>query len=435
MKPLHLVWFLAGFQPRGWLDPRFGTGYSYASREMYIDSAKSLERACFDGIFVADQPTIDNHLGGSIDRVVASGNESISGDTFALLTTIGAHTRNLGLVGTYSTTYVPPYLLARQLNALDHLTDGRAGWNVVTGARLTDGDAYGTPLPPPEVRYDMADEHVALCRALWESWEADAVVCDRENQIFADPSKVHPIDFSGRYFKSKGVLAFPRSPQGTPVLFQAGASGRGREFAALNAEVIMGNQNSTLGMKSFVDDMRKRSATVGRAPKVFFNLQPVIGETMEEANAKMASLAALSQTRAYVDAGLAFCSLQTGFDFEKLDLDAPILDQIDAGTGNRNAESFFFQYTNDDPRVTPRHMAVREGSKMTLPIVGTAETVADRICEIAEETGANGFLFRESLLPSYIADITDRLVPALQRRGAARTEYSGSTFRDHINEF
>ncbi|MGE3620649.1 MAG: NtaA/DmoA family FMN-dependent monooxygenase [Acidimicrobiia bacterium] len=437
MKKLHLLWFLAGIQPRGWLDPRWGTGYDFRRKDVYLDGARTLERACFDGIFVADQPTIDTSYSGTIEPLIRSGYESISADPMPIMAMIGAHTEHIGVVGTYSSTYTPPFLLARMMNALDHLTDGRAGWNVVTSARLSDGDNFGVPLPPPEQRYDMADEYVALCKQLWRSWDPDAVLLDREAEEFADPAKVRHIDFEGKWYRSRGPLPMPASPQVVPVIFQAGASDRGRIFGAANAEVIMGNQNSTVGMKSFVDDVTAIAARLGRPdrPKFVFNVQPVIGETEEIAQARFAVLKERAKTRPYLDGGLGFASQATGTDFGRLDLDVPLADQLDRLGVTRNPQSLIFQYVNEDPAVTPRDIGEREALKMTLPVVGTAESVADRLCEVAEETGADGFQFRESLHPSYLADICDGLVPALQRRGAARTEYSGKTFRENLNEF
>ncbi|OLT11916.1 hypothetical protein BJF78_25590 [Pseudonocardia sp. CNS-139] len=432
------MWFLAGYQPRGWFDPRYGSGHDFRRPKHYLEGAQALERGCFDGILIADQPSINNTYNSSIDAQLRSGNESICGDPLPLLTMMGAVTEHLGLVGTYSTTFHPPYLLARQLNALDHLTEGRAGWNIVTSGRVTDGLNFGFPTPEHDHRYDMGDEHVDLCKALWESWEPDAVLLDREKGVFADPAKVHQVDFEGRYHRSRGPLSFPRSPQGVPVLAQAGASQRGREFGARNAELIMGNQNSIAGMKDYVSDVKKRAADrYDRATRIMFNIQPVIGETREVAEERLLALKRLAKHRVYVDAGLAFASGGMKTDLGKLDLDIPVMKQIEAMDEQERPKpgSILFQYAMENPNFTPRDLAEREGLKMTLPIVGTAEEVADRMCEIAEETGADGFMFRETLHPGYVADIVDGLVPALQRRGAMRTEYAGKTFREILNEY
>lgn len=436
MRPLHLVWFLAGYQPRGWLDPRWGTSYDFRGPDLYLDAARILERGCFDAILFADQASIDDTYTGSIAPVLRSGYESICGDPLVPLALMGAVTKHIGLAPTLSTTFYPPYLLARQLNALDHMTNGRAGWNVVTGARQSDGANYGQEMPEHDTRYDMADEHVELCHKLWRSWEPDAVLLDRELGQFADPAKVHAVNFKGRWYSSRGPLPMPSSPQVSPVIFQAGGSGRGREFAARHADCILSNQNSTRGMKEYVEDVRRRAAELGRdRPRVLFSIQPVIGETPDAAREKERAQYALAQTEPYLTAGLAFASMSSGIDLSKLDLDAPIADQLHKVTSSKPGESILFQYFKDRPDTTPRDMGIKEAVKATIPIVGTPDQVADRMCEIAEETGADGFMIREALLPSYLIDIVDRVVPALQRRGAMRKEYSGKTFRDHILEY
>jgi FMN-dependent oxidoreductase (nitrilotriacetate monooxygenase family) len=433
---MHLVWFLSGYQPRGWLDPRWGNGYDFRRRELYMDCARILERGCFDGILIADQPSIDDTYTGSMNASLRSGYESICGDPLVPLAMMGAVTEHLGLVPTLTTTFHPPFLLARQLNALDHMTNGRAGWNVVTSARPRDGDNYGKQLPQHDTRYDMADEYVELCHALWNSWEPDAVLLDRETGQFADPDKVHEINFNGKWHSSRGPLPMCASPQISPVIFQAGGSGRGREFASRHAECILSNQNSKTGMKGYVDDVKARAAKYNRnPPRVLFSVQPIIGETAAAAREKELAHLALARTEPYLNAGLAFASMSIGLDLSKLDLDVPVSQQFDKIERTKPGESIQYQYFKDRPETTPRDMGLKEAVKITIPIVGTPDEVADQMCEIVEETGADGFMIREAFLPSYLHDMVDRVVPALQRRGAMRKEYSGKTFRDHILEY
>ena len=436
MKPLHLVWFLSGYQPRGWLDPRWATGYDFRGPELYMDGARILERGCFDGVLIADQPSIDDTFTGSIAASLRSGYESICGDPLIPLAMMGAVTKHIGLVPTLTTTFHPPFLLARQLNALDHMTNGRAGWNVVTSARFRDGENYGKQLPEHDTRYDMADEYVELCHALWRSWEPDAVLLDRTTGQFADPSKVHEINFKGQWHSSRGPLPMCASPQVSPVIFQAGGSGRGQEFAARHAECILSNQNSTKGMKDYVDAIQKRAEKYGKPrPRILFSIQPVIGDTPEAAREKERAHLALANTEAYLNGGLAFASMSLGIDLSKLDLDTPVSQQLHKVERTKSGESILFQYFKARPETTPRDMGIKEAVKVTIPIVGTAEEVAERLCEIVAETGADGFMIREAFLPSYMCDIVDRVVPALQRRGAMRKGYSGKTFRDHIYEY
>jgi FMN-dependent oxidoreductase (nitrilotriacetate monooxygenase family) len=434
VKRLHLVWFLGGYQPRGWLDPRWGAGYDFRRPELYTDCARALERGCFDGVLFADQQAIDDTYTGGISAALRSGYEGLCGDPLVLLGFMGAVTTRIGLAATLSTTFHPPFLLARQLNALDHLTGGRAGWNVVTSARPGDGDNYGRPLPPHDLRYDMADEYLDLCHALWRSWQPDAVLLDRERGLFADPDKVHEVNFEGQWYRCRGPLPMCASPQVSPLLFQAGGSPRGREFAARHAEAILSNQNSTRGMKEFVEDIQRRAQKHGRRPRVLFSIQPVIGETPEAAQEKDRALRALAHTPAYFDGGLARASTSLGIDLARLDMDTPVRDQLHKVDRGEKGDSILFQYFKARPDTTPRDMGLTEAIKITLPVVGTAEQVADRLCEIVDETGADGFLIREAFLPSYVNDIVDGVVPALQRRGRMRSEYRGKTFREHICE-
>jgi FMN-dependent oxidoreductase (nitrilotriacetate monooxygenase family) len=401
-----------------------------------MDSARTLERGCFDGILIADQPSIDDTYTGTISASLRSGYESICGDPLVPLAMMGAVTQRIGLVPTLTTTFHPPFLLARQLNALDHMTRGRAGWNVVTSARFRDGENYGKTLPEHDLRYDMADEYLDLVHRLWRSWEPDAVLLDRETGEFADPSKVHEVNFKGQWYESRGPLPMCASPQVSPVIFQAGGSGRGRDFASQHAECILSNQNSTKGMKDYVDDVQQRAAKFGRKrPRVLFSIQPIVGDTTEAAREKERTHFELAKSETYLNAGLAFASMSLGIDLSKLDLDTPVAQQLDKIERKKKGESIQHQYFKSRPETTPRDMGLKEAVKITIPIVGTAEQVAEQMCEIVEETGADGFMIREAFLPSYINDIVDRVVPALQRRRAMRTEYSGKTFREHIYEY
>jgi FMN-dependent oxidoreductase (nitrilotriacetate monooxygenase family) len=428
---MHLVWFLAGVQPRTWLDPRWGSGYDFRRPELYLDMARMLERGCLDAILIADQTSIDMTYGGSIDTFVKYGNESINGDPVPALSMMASVTRHLGLVPTLSTGMYRPFMLARLLATLDHFSRGRAGWNVVTGGRALDYENIGEVSPPHDERYDIADEYLELCYRLWESWEPGAVLMDREAGIFADPAKVHEIHFAGQHFRSRGPLNFPPGPQGRPVIAQAGGSPRGRTFAAHHAELVLTNQNSTKGLKNFTSDVKEQAAALGREVKVLCSVKPIIGETEAIARQREQQLLELARTPAYLECGLAFASMGLGLDLAEFDLDRPLAEQI-ASRGPQKGLSIIPQYLSANPQVTPRHMGEMEGAKLTLPMVGTADQVAEQMLAVAEETGADGYMIREALLPGYVLDIVDHLVPALQRRGLFRTQYCGTTFRENL---
>ena len=401
-----------------------------------MDAARTLERGMFDAVLIADQPSIDDTYTGSIAPALRAGNDSLCGDPLVPLAMMGAVTKHIGLVPTLTTTFHPPYLLARQLNAMDHMTNGRAGWNVVTSTRLTDGHNFGIDLPDKDLRYDMADEFVELCHKLWNSWEPDAIEMDIGGGQFANPEKVSAINFEGKWFRSRGPLTMPRSPQGSPVIFQAGGSGRGRQFAAKNADCILSNQNSIAGMKEYVDDVTARSKEFDRpVPRVLFSIQPIVGDTQEAAEEKRRAYERLADHEAYLTSGLVFASMSLGVDMAQFDLDTPLADQLHKLDGKKPGESLLFQYFKARPDVTPRDIGRNEALKTTLPMCGTPEQIARQMQEVAEETGAAGFMIREAFLPSYLSDIVDRVVPELQAIGAMRTAYAGKTFRENILEF
>lgn len=435
MQPIHLVWFLAGVQPRNWLDPRLGSGYDFRYPELYIDMARAMERGCLDGILIADQTSIDMTYGGSIDAFVGYGNESINGDPVPALAMMGAVTSHLGLVPTLSTGMYRPFMLARLLTTLDHLTRGRSGWNVVTSGRALDYENIGEVSPAHDDRYDIADEYMELCYQLWDSWAPDAVIMDHEKGIFADPSKVHAIHFEGKHFRSRGPLNFPPGPQRRPVIAQAGGSPRGRKFAARHAELVLTNQNSVKGLKAFASDVKAQAAALGRELKILCSVKPIIGETEEIAKRREQELLARAKTTPYLECGLGFASMALGIDLSRYDLDRPLLEQLETEGPGKVSLSILPQYLNANPQVTPRHIGEMEGVKVTLPLVGTADQVAEQMAKVAEETGADGYMIREALLPGYVLDIVDHLVPALQRRDLFRKRYSGTTFREHLFEY
>lgn len=435
MKPFHLVWFLAGIQPRGWLDPRWGSGYDFRRPDIYVDMARAMEKACLDGILIADQMSIDEHYGGSFDNYVTYANESINSDPVPAVAMMGAATSRLGLVPTLSTGMYHPFVLARLLTTLDNLTHGRIGWNLVTGGRTLDYENIGQASPPHDERYDIADEYLALCHELWDSWAPEAVLMDHQQGVFADSSKVHSVNFAGKYFRSRGPLNAPPSPQHHPVIAQAGGSPRGRTFAANNAEMVLSNQNSVDGLKAFTKDVKEQAAAIGREVKVLCSVKPIVGETEEIARLKEQELLRLAKEPTFLYSGLGFVSSSLGMNLAEFELDRPLMDQLPDVVPGGKGQSIVPQYLAGNPQVTPRQMGEMEGVKITLPLVGRPDQVASEMANIIDETNADGFMIRETLLPLYVHDVADLLVPALQRRGLFRREYSGATFRENLFEY
>ena len=287
-KRFHLAWFM-NFTPDEWRAP-FGQGGLPWDGQFYIEMAQTLERACFDYIMIEDKLMVPETFGSDRKYSLANGMMAPKHDPAPLAVAMGMATKHLGVVATMSTMAYPPFMLARLSSTIDSLTKGRFGWNVVTSAEDLAAQNFGMDkLPPREERYEMADEYMDVVRKLFDSWDDDAVVVDREKGVYADADKVRSIDHKGKYFQVRGPLNTVPSPQKHPVYVQAGASPRGRDFAAQHADAIISVANGIEGMKEFRDDIRARAEKIGRNPddiKVLFCITPTLGETEEDAKAK-----------------------------------------------------------------------------------------------------------------------------------------------------
>ena len=434
MKKFHLGWFL-GFSPDEWNEP-FANGGSPWDGDFYVEMAKSLERACFDFMMVEDTLMVSEAFGGSMEVYLKHALMAPKHDPAPLAALMAAATRNIGIVTTMSTMAYPPFHLARLCSTLDHLSKGRFGWNIVTTGENASAQNFGMDaLPSREVRYEMADEYVDLVRRLFDSWEPDAVVMDRESGTYADHAKVHTINFEGKYFKSRGPLNTVRSPQGRPAFVQAGGSPRGKDFAAKHADIVVAVGAGVAGMKKYRDDIRDRAAKAGRDPddiKVFFCITPTLGETEEEAQAKHQRM--INSDR-FIEQSLAFIAGVTDIDFSKFDLDQPLPHLTT--NGEQGSLDKFAQWGSGK---TLRQLVIEAsgGLVSSIELIGTPDQVAQRMGEAMEEVGGDGFLLTSPSLRMsrrYIIEVTDGLVPALQRRGLVRTEYASSTLRETVKEF
>jgi long-chain alkane monooxygenase len=317
-------------------------------------------------------------------------------------------------------------MLARKMNALDHVSDGRIGWNVVTGSNDGGAQNYGRDKQfPHDQRYDMADEFLELTHKLWDAWDPDAVVLDLENGVFADGSKVHPVDFEGKWFRSRGPLNAPRSPQGSPVICQAGGSGRGRQFAATWAETIIAQVSTPEKMKAFRDDVRARATSIGRDPdtiKVLFLASPILGDSREHAQERLAASRNLTDwTMQYQ---LASLSRLSGVDFSQFDLDEP-LPEIKSNGHQHSTAGLQGKVLRE-----VLEGQLRFGSDL---FVGTPADVAAVMDEVMQEVGGDGFLMANSYFSRrYVMEVCDGLVPELQKRGLTRTAYEHEHFRDNL---
>lgn len=431
----HLAWFM-NFTPDEWREP-FGNGGLPWDGQFYIEMAQTLERACFDYIMIEDKLMVPETYGGSRDFALRNAMMVPKHDPAPLAVAMGMATQRLGVVATMSTMSYPPFLLARLSSTIDSLTRGRFGWNIVTSAEDLAAQNFSMDkLPLREHRYAMADEYMHVVRALFDSWEPDAIVLDRKNGIYADPSKVHTIDHKGEFYQVRGPLNTVPSPQGRPVFVQAGASPRGRDFAAQHADSIISVANGVEGMKAFREDIRARAVAQGRDPdeiKVLFCITPTLADTEEEARAKYVRTTTSDN---FVTDILSSISAITEIDFAQFDVDKPLPYKL-VTNGESGSLDKFQQWGSGK---TLRELAADGGGGLvsSLELIGTPEQVADKMGAAMAEVGGDGFLITTPVLRvsrRYLVEIADGLVPALQRRGLVRTEYTHQKLRDNLMEF
>jgi FMN-dependent oxidoreductase (nitrilotriacetate monooxygenase family) len=402
----------------------------YRDMDYWIDVARLLERGKFDAIFFADVLAISEGYGGTPDVALREGMHVPNIDPFLIIPVMASVTRHLGFAVTSSTTYEPPFALARRMSTLDHLTKGRVGWNVVTSYLPGAAKNFGLDdqLSHDE-RYARAEEYMEIVYKLWEgSWEDDAVIDDRSRQIYADPTKVHRIDHKGTYYSVQGPHLAEPSPQRTPVIFQAGSSQQGRAFAAKHAEGVFvgGYTYDVLG--GYVKDLKGSATAIGRNPdhiKTFAMCHIIVGRTEAEAQAKLADFTAL--TRA--DGHLAH-RFGSGMDLSKYPRSEKIEDIIArGGPGAEHIARYPFP-----PGTTVGDVYDEAGriDRKRLFIAGTAIQVADQIEAWVDEFGVDGFLLAQNVTPGTAADFIDLVVPELQRRGRYRLDYAESTLRERF---
>ena len=322
-KQFHLAWF-TNFTAGSW-DTTFSHGGSPWDGKFYVEFAQALERACFDYIMLEDTLMVSEAYRGTAEATLKYGLQVPKHDPVPLAAMIAAATSRLGVVATMSTMAWPPFMLARVATTIDHIAGGRFGWNIVTSGEDTAVQNFGLDkLPPRELRYAMADEYMELVYKLFDSWEADAVVMDRGQGIYADWRKVHPIHFEGEFFKCRGPLNTVPSPQRRPTFVQAGGSPRGRAFAAKHADSIIAPAYQLAGMKEYRDDVRTHAVSFGRNPddiKVLFLVYPTLGETGAEAREKHRLMVSAPN---FVEASLAASGTTSDIDFSQFGLDKPL---------------------------------------------------------------------------------------------------------------
>jgi FMN-dependent oxidoreductase (nitrilotriacetate monooxygenase family) len=430
--PFHLGWFYSkGFGPKAWKHPWAGSAVDrFAKPDMAVDLARAMERAGFDYLMIEDSSNVPYTYQGSHDAYLRHSVDTPKLDPTVLAPYILMATKKLGVVVTCSTTEYQPFMLARKFNALDHVSDGRIGWNVVTGSNDGGAQNYGRDKQyPHDERYEMADEFMQVAHGLWRSWEDDALVLDLENGVFADGSKVHPIHHEGKYFRSRGPLSAPRSPQTSPVICQAGGSNAGKSFAARWAETIIASAGTPASMKAYREEVRESARLAGRDPdsiKLLFLISPIVDEDREKALDR--SVAAKMLDANDIEYHLASLSRLSGIDFSQFALDEPLPKLVSNGHQSM-VEKLEGKVLND----VVRSNQLAGGNEN---YVGTAADVAAYMDEVMQEVGGDGFLIANSYFSRrYSMEICDGLVPELQKRGLTRKEYEHETFRENLMAF
>lgn len=433
-KPIILNAFVMNtpshLSPGLWRHPRDGST-DYTSLRYWTDLAQLLERGRFSAMFLADSLGTYDTFGGSRETAYRHGLHAPINDPLLLVSAMAAATRHLAFGVTCSVSYEHPFSLARRFSTLDHLTDGRIGWNVVTSALDSAARNFGRPQQlDHEERYDRAEEYMEVCYKLWEgSWADDAVRRDKQRGVYADPAKIRAIDHRGDYFDVAGPHLCEPSPQRTPVLYQAGASRRGRTFAARHAECIFVGAPSRAALKRTVSNLRAALAQAGRDPASV----PIIAEhtvitapTAAEAEDKRADYA----SHASEEGALALMSAWTGIDLSRYGLDAPF-EHVESNAIQSAVEAMS---AADPGRVwTIREIAAWCGVGGLSPVTtGAPEDVADELEGWLEDTGIDGFNLSYAVMQDSFRDFIDLVVPVLQKRGRHPAQYKPGTFREKL---
>jgi len=426
----------AFFHPTGhhvasWLHPDAqidaGTNFRH-----YVELAQMSEAAKFDLMFLADALAIRD---GNLEALSRWPQYMAYFEPITLLSGIAGLTERIGLVSTATTSYNEPYNVARKFASLDHISGGRAGWNVVTSANLSEAFNFGREEHYEHgERYDRALEFTEVVFGLWDSWDDDAFLRDRATGRYFDPSKLHTLNHKGEHFSVRGPLNVARPPQGHPVIFQAGSSDVGRELAARTAEAVFTPQHSLEGAQAFYSDLKGRMAKYGRSPdhlKVMPGLNPIVGRTEQEAREKHEYL----QSLIHPDVGLELLSnALAGFDLRPYDLDGPLPDAVFGVVPKGSTTSF----SNVLRWAREEHLTIRQlyqrfaGARGQRTVIGTAAQIVDQMEEWFVNRGVDGFLIQPSHLPGGLRDFIALVIPELQERGLFRTEYEGPTLRDQL---
>ena len=353
-------------------------------------------------------------------------------EPLTLLAALAMDTTHIGVAATLSTTYSDPFTVARQFASIDHISNGRAGWNIVTSPLEGSALNYSKPKHPEhDLRYQMADEFMEVTKGLWDSWEDDAFIRDKESGVFFDPDKMHRLNHQGEFFSVQGPLNISRSKQGSPVLIQAGSSEAGKEFASRHADAVFSGQGSLEGAAAFSQEIRKRAAKYGRNPDEILMLpgsNPIVGRTTEEAERKYQEVAGLVG----IDEALNYLGRYfNDIDFTQFGLDEPFPELGDFARNGWESATDGIKKRAREEKMSLRQVALRETTPKG-PFIGTPSQVADTMQAWFEAGAVDGFMVNNAVLPVGFDDFLDHVVPILKDRGLFRTEYEDDTFRGNL---
>lgn len=385
--------------------------------------SKKAEDAAFSFLFVADGLYInDKSIPHFLSRF----------EPLTLLAALAPITSKIGLVGTVSTSYSEPYTIARQLMSIDHVSGGRAGWNVVTSPLEGSAKNFSKDKHPEHsLRYDIADEHLQVVQGLWDSYEDDAFTRDKESGQYFDKEKMHELNFQGDFFNIAGPLNIERSPQGQPIIFQAGASPKGSRFAARHADAVFTNASTLAHAKETYKDLKQKAIDSGRKPediKVFPTLQPIVGKDQEEVRSRYEYLKNLVT----IDEALAYLGRYFDHhDFSQYDVDATFPELGDVGKNSFRSTTDEIKKRAKENNLTLRQVAMEETTRESA-FMGTYEEIAVQIIEWIDNDAADGFVLIPHVFGQIFEDFIDKVIPILVERGYYETDYSGQTLRDEL---
>jgi FMN-dependent oxidoreductase (nitrilotriacetate monooxygenase family) len=393
----------------------------------YVRLAQLAERGTFDAIFFADNVGIP----ASRPKILARNQLVYCFDPVVLLSAIAPQTEKIGLISTVSTSYLPPYHLARKFASLDIISGGRTGWNLVTSGSDFEAQNFGQDHQTPhDVRYRRAREYVEVVKGLWDSWDDDAFVYDKGGGDFFDPAALHPLDHRGEFYSVRGPLQTGRPVQGHPVIVQAGSSEDGQDLAAATAEVVFTAQQSLASAQAFYRGLKARVAKAGRGENevlVMPGVMPIIGRSEAEANARYEALQALIDPAI----GVGLLSGFLGFDLTGYPVDGP-LPPMPVTEGWRSRQEMFAEMARREG-LSIRQLYERvSGARGHKVMIGTATSIAEELEAWFTGGAADGFNILPATLPGGLVDVVDELVPELRRRGLFRTDYEGATLREHL---